>query len=1630
MLNQNSSFSSGKTPENIPSSHDNSNSKHEDSSSIDSASNSNVGSYSLRAATEQTLRKSMQKIINNRMAQNLQNLNNHHQIQKKKTTTPKFISQTINSNYDQLQNQKFNLSVNKVFEACKTGNINLLKNNLQPEFVNIREPGDQKGSTPLHIAAGYNNAEIVKLLLKTGANINAKDKGGLAPIHNASCYGHIQIIDILIENHCDIDSVDEYGYSALHEAAAGDHYEVVLKLLQNNCNYKLKTKDGQTAYDLCNRFGMISPQILDGSYLLDKLFVALKEGNIQYFSKYLNPINANLRQENLQSLQKITNNNNFDGRNGENGENYENNEISETSSSSFLHIACGYNQFEALKLLLRYEANIQIKDKTGRTPLHNACYHGHLQIVKELVAAGADINAVDNWQYTALHEAAINFQKDICYFLIDIGADITMTDIENKTALDLISNPVTTTRNETNNNNNNNNTTNDSSSRSNSIISSQNLGSLTTAATDPSPSDRENFKNEIDLFIKANKLKNMILDNKKAQIRTLLLGCFENRAEKELILYHHPLENYKIIDLARKQSLETGDREILKIFLDRLEKIENQSSANIFSARSYGAMGIAAGQLQLNDYKINNGSATQETPRLPLGRKSAEGGYLSENLPYARLDELSQLISDSNKEESPTQSESKSQFNKIPKLPIYAETKLERLIIHYSKTGQLANLESMLEKLPESASRVLLACRDVHSRGSTPLHCAAGYNHINIIKYLLKNEVDVNAKDNGGMTPLNNCVTYGHRESLELLIEKGADIFTEDQWKYTLLHEAAERNNFLMCKILVNHVENYFANLELTDAQENNSSSCPYNSTKSWIQAKNCQEFTAADIAYYRNNIDLYDYLRDDDAVLDLAKEGDLVRLQKILTPKNVNCTTAIGRESTPLHLAAGYNKLEVAKLLLKNGAKVDFADKGGLIPLHNAASFGHYEMTHLLITAGSNINAIDNYGFTVLHEAAKKGRTLVCSLLLASGADANAKNLDGQTPVDLVDPNIYTDLVLLLQDFMLGKNKSNLDNSQLDCFQCSSKPKKLENIDLNTLKLNINDVRDENLIQNTSEIDLHRENSQQTDEILPGSNLKSRSNSDSTSTGLSLGDEALSWKNKRLLQNSGKPTASYLTKLGLLKEEEISQTSNHNHNNGHKDQGSNRISLLDSIKSQINESNQRHYFSEEHDIIKMATTIVSQISSHTTVDGRRNVSKKRVKSSKNATHTTTNNNNNNTKTSKTTENSSKPTKNRDNHRSKPVSKSNNNNNKSKSSSHQNRPNHKTTHTNCLTNPRSLTTSEIKRLNDPNYILLDFLKSLKLHHKYQAILKKESITIEILSTMDHSSLEKIGIETYGDRHLIISNCQDYLDNTKNGLDKVTRLYNRLPKDCVINYSSSTKLYRLPSSDEDYKMVYRLLIQTIANNRDHSQTAPYIAKYKTFEIFKIERVLNKKLWAKYTRRQQEIREELDETEVNLSELNNSGIYTPRSNTVNSNSINQSRQSQSVNERLLFHGSPALNSILRRGFDERYSCISGMFGAGIYFAEHSSKSNNYVYGLNGGDGGQNPYTTPRQMLLCHVTLGRQAKRNLSDKHVHAPPGCHSLYAEPSDDHGGLKFAEHVIYRGEQAYPSFLVTYRLVK
>lgn len=70
----------------------------------------------------------------------------------------------------------------------------------------------------------------------------------------------------------------------------------------------------------------------------------------------------------------------------------------------------------------------------------------------------------------------------------------------------------------------------------------------------------------------------------------------------------------------------------------------------------------------------------------------------------------------------------------------------------------------------------------------------------------------------------------------------------------------------------------------------------------------------------------------------------------------------------------------------------------------------------------------------------------------------------------------------------------------------------------------------------------------------------------------------------------------------------------------------------------------------------------------------------------------------------------------------------------------------------------------------------------------------------------------------------------------------------------------------------------------------------------------------------------------------------------------------------------------------------------------------------------------FSCHRQLLFCRVTLGKSFLQFSAMKMAHSPPGHHSVTGRPSVN--GLALAEYVIYRGEQAYPEYLITYQIVR
>ncbi len=111
-----------------------------------------------------------------------------------------------------------------------------------------------------------------------------------------------------------------------------------------------------------------------------------------------------------------------------------------------------------------------------------------------------------------------------------------------------------------------------------------------------------------------------------------------------------------------------------------------------------------------------------------------------------------------------------------------------------------------------------------------------------------------------------------------------------------------------------------------------------------------------------------------------------------------------------PLEIAISLSRYAAAKILLKNGARGDYALPGTSITALMSLAINQEteggaadDMVHTLIAHGAKLDAQDSKGNTALHWAARAGNGSALRSLLGSGADRCIQNAKGLYPRDVV---------------------------------------------------------------------------------------------------------------------------------------------------------------------------------------------------------------------------------------------------------------------------------------------------------------------------------------------------------------------------------------------------------------------------------------------------------------------------------------------------------------------------------------------------------------------------------------------------------------------------------------------------
>jgi ankyrin repeat protein len=153
----------------------------------------------------------------------------------------KFIKLILKSQ----SSMKFNLSViamllqvfcfgQNVFDVAREGDVMLLQEMVKenPELVNAQ---NEQGYTPLILAAYNGQLEMVKALIKNGADLDQSFTQGAA-IHGAAFKGHMEIVKLLVESGAKLDVPDKNQTTPLMYATLFKHTEVAKYLYENGAD--------------------------------------------------------------------------------------------------------------------------------------------------------------------------------------------------------------------------------------------------------------------------------------------------------------------------------------------------------------------------------------------------------------------------------------------------------------------------------------------------------------------------------------------------------------------------------------------------------------------------------------------------------------------------------------------------------------------------------------------------------------------------------------------------------------------------------------------------------------------------------------------------------------------------------------------------------------------------------------------------------------------------------------------------------------------------------------------------------------------------------------------------------------------------------------------------------------------------------------------------------------------------------------------------------------------------------------------------------------------------------------------------------------------------------------------------
>ncbi|XP_069649608.1 ankyrin repeat domain-containing protein 27 isoform X2 [Haliaeetus albicilla] len=322
---------------------------------------------------------------------------------------------------------------------------------------------DYHGSTPLHLACqkGYQNVTL--LLLHYKASTDVQDNNGNTPLHLACTYGHEDCVKALVYydvHSCRLDIGNEKGDTPLHIAARWGYQGIIEVLLQNGANPEIQNRMKETSLQCALNSKILS--LMELNYLTFERGQSASESSLrspqhstETFSRgssisSLSSASTDIRQEEVKNSYKEVEKLLRAVADGDlemvryllewmEEDLEDEDDTASTSKPEFCHPLCQCPKCgPAQKKFARISANglgVNVSNQDGFTPLHMAALHGHSELVCLLLKHGASISAKNAKHAVPLHLACQKGHFQVVKCLMDYNAKQNKKDIYGNTPL-------------------------------------------------------------------------------------------------------------------------------------------------------------------------------------------------------------------------------------------------------------------------------------------------------------------------------------------------------------------------------------------------------------------------------------------------------------------------------------------------------------------------------------------------------------------------------------------------------------------------------------------------------------------------------------------------------------------------------------------------------------------------------------------------------------------------------------------------------------------------------------------------------------------------------------------------------------------------------------------------------------------------------------------------------------------------------------------------------------------------------------------------------------------------------------------------------------------------------------------